>query len=204
MPAFSLGFFGTTLIMPGVFMACIDVDNMKGIGILFIIIGSIMLLSGIVWGIMRKAEKKETLNILAESNISDVDSMTGLEFENYLYSLFKKNDYGVQLTKNSGDYGVDLILTKKDNGILKKIIVQAKRYAKKVSISAIQEISAAKQYYGVCEAWVITNNYFTTPAINLAIANNVRLVDRNELAKIIVETKKLNETGVITDDGSRS
>ena len=93
------------------------------------------------------------LSLLSLSNISDTDKMTGNEFEDFLQSLFLLLGYKVNKTKLSGDFGADLILEKDE-----KIIVQAKRYNKKVSLSAIQEITAAKKHYAVNNAWVITNN----------------------------------------------
>ncbi|NER44825.1 restriction endonuclease, partial [Bacillus megaterium NBRC 15308 = ATCC 14581] len=41
-----------------------------------------------------------------------------------------------------------------------------------------------KNYYKADEVWVITNNYFTQPAINLAYANNVILIDRDSLIQL--------------------
>ncbi|NER45101.1 restriction endonuclease [Bacillus megaterium NBRC 15308 = ATCC 14581] len=106
--------------------------------------------------------------------------MNGIQFENYLGVLFKSLGYKAQVTRTSHDYGADLIIVK-DN---KKIVVQAKRYSKKVGISSVQQIVGAKNYYKADEVWVITNNYFTQPAINLAYANNVILIDRDSLIQL--------------------
>lgn len=126
------------------------------------------------------------LSILAQSNIQDTDKMTGNEFEDFLSSLFLSLGYQVKKTKSSSDFGADLII---DNGV--QVIVQAKRYTKPVSLSAIQEITAAKKHYQVNNAWVITNNYFTKSAKNLAADNNIRLIDREELAQLILQSKGL-------------
>jgi len=117
-----------------------------------------------------------------------VDLMRGTTFEDYLATKLKAKGYTVQQTPASGDYGADLILTAA-NGI--KIAVQAKRYSDKVGIKAVQEISSAKNYYGVDECWVITNNYFTAPAINLADSNDVKLIDRDELVEWMLEEKHI-------------
>ncbi|WP_082178516.1 restriction endonuclease [Priestia megaterium] len=122
---------------------------------------------------------------LLQSGISQVDSMNGRAFEDYLAIILKAKGYNVQQTQASGDYGADLILSA--NGI--KIAVQAKRYSKKVGIKAVQEISSAKNYYGVKECWVITNNYFTAPAINLATSNEVKLIDRDQLVNWMAKEK---------------
>ena len=122
---------------------------------------------------------------LLQSGIYQVDSMNGRAFEDYLAIILKAKGYNVQQTQASGDYGADLILSA--NGI--KIAVQAKRYSKNVGIKAVQEISSAKNYYGVNECWVITNNYFTAPAINLATSNDVKLIDRDQLVDWMMKEK---------------
>ncbi|RVT62775.1 restriction endonuclease [Niallia taxi] len=119
-------------------------------------------------------------------DLSDVDKMEGLEFEHFLVPLFEKIGYRAEVTKGSGDYGADLILRKKQ----KKYVVQAKRYSKSIGVSAVQEIVAAMGYYKANGAMVITNSYFTPAAENLAKANKVRLIDRDELGYMMYKEKK--------------
>ena len=122
---------------------------------------------------------------LSESNIKDIDSMNGVQFEYYLSSLFNKIGYKSRVTKSTGDYGADLVIYKGNE----KIVVQAKRYSKKVGIRAVQEISASKAHYKATKAWVVTNSYFTKSAIDLARSNDVRLFDREDLIDLIIEAK---------------
>lgn len=109
-----------------------------------------------------------------------IDKMSGIEFEDYLFNLFKKMNYEVEKTPASNDYGADLLLLK--DGI--KTVVQAKRYNSSVGVSAIQEIIGAKGYYNADKCLVITSNYFTNNAINLANANEVELWNRDYLVNI--------------------
>lgn len=118
-----------------------------------------------------------------------IDNLSGGEFEKYLATLFVVLGYKVELTKNSGDYGADLILTK-DNNIT---VVQAKRYDNTVGISAIQEVIGSKKYYKASKCMVITNNYFTSNAKELALYNNVELWDRDILIKAIVSSLNVNK-----------
>ncbi|MCD7723714.1 MAG: restriction endonuclease [Clostridiales bacterium] len=115
-----------------------------------------------------------------------IDQMTGIEFEKLLKAYYQQLGYKVQLTKTTGDYGADLILLK--NG--RKYIVQAKRYKSKVGIQAVQQIVAAKAVYNAQSAIVVTNNYYTAPAWQLANANHVYLIDRDGLKKIQKEVNK--------------
>lgn len=110
------------------------------------------------------------------------DDMTGEEFENFLKTIFERLGYEVETTPISGDFGADLILTKNNE----RIVVQAKRYSSTVGISAIQEIFAAKKYYSASSAMVVTNNYFTSAAIELAVSTKITLWDREKLIEEIV------------------
>lgn len=111
-----------------------------------------------------------------------IDNLSGLEFEEYLFNLFKNLGYEVESTPASNDYGADLIISKNSE----RIVVQAKRYNSIVGVSAIQEIVGAKSYYKANKCMVVTNNYFTPNAIELAKANNVELWDRDELIKMAI------------------
>lgn len=147
----------------------------------FLLIPIIVIIRLIVDSISRKRWLKR----MRESNIEDIDIMGGVEFENYLYTLFSDMGYRVETTKASGDYGADLIL--KRGG--EKIVIQAKRYSKKVGVNAIREAYTAKTYYRCTQSWVVTNNYFTRNAIELARETNVVLIDRELLMDFIIENK---------------
>lgn len=120
-------------------------------------------------------------------NINDIDWMTGPEFEKAICSLFDNMGYKTHLTKASGDQGVDVIAEK--SGI--KIGIQAKCYSSSVSNSAVQEIVAGIKHYGIERGFVITNNYFTNSAKELAKSNNIILWDRDYL------NNKLNELLIV-------
>jgi restriction system protein len=122
---------------------------------------------------------------LRKSGILEIDHMPGRTFEEYLQVLLKMRGYSVVLTPASGDYGADLVLTA--NG--KKIVVQAKRYKKKVGVKAVQEVVSAKGHYLADECWVITNSYFTEQAKKLAQSNQVILIDRKKLMNWMLEQK---------------
>ncbi|MCP3764043.1 restriction endonuclease [Domibacillus sp. A3M-37] len=120
---------------------------------------------------------------LLQSRITEIDAMTGIEFENYLGVLFEAMGYEVEMTPSSGDYGADLLITKEKE----LITVQAKRYSKAVGISSIQEVFSAKMYYQASEAWVVTNNTFSRNASELAKKSGVKLIAREQLINLITE-----------------
>ena len=116
-------------------------------------------------------------------NISDVDFLSGDEFEALVCKLFRRMGFHAYTTKHSGDQGIDVIAEK---GTL-KIGIQAKCYTSSVGNSAIQEAVAGKAFYGCNRVMVITNNTFTKAAEELASANNVVLWGRNILREKLVE-----------------
>lgn len=116
--------------------------------------------------------------------INDLDLMSGIEFENFIATLFQKYGYSVNKTKVTGDQGIDLIIEK--NGY-QKIGIQAKCYSSSVGNKAVQEIVAGLKYYDLEKGIVITNNYFTNSAIELAHSNNIILWDRNILKEKLTD-----------------
>ncbi|WP_127580781.1 restriction endonuclease [Paenibacillus koleovorans] len=135
-----------------------------------------------VWMYMERVEK------LKRSGIADIDKMDGRQFELYLGHLFRAYGYEVKVTRAAGDFGADLVVSKAE----KKIVVQAKRHAQNVGISAVQEVHGSKSHYSATEAWVITNSDFTDAARELARSTGVRLINRGELVEMIL---KLNPKG---------
>lgn len=114
--------------------------------------------------------------------IDDVDMMTGKEFECLILAIFSALGYAVKLTKATGDQGVDIVALK--NGLT--VGIQTKCYGSRIGNSAIQEVVAGIRYYGLNRAMVVTNNYFTQQAIDLAKANDVVLWDRDTLKEKIL------------------
>lgn len=118
-------------------------------------------------------------------SISDIDLMNGQEFESFIALMFLKMGYKTTITKGSGDQGIDVIAEK--NNL--KIGIQAKCYSGSVSNSAIQEVAAGIKHYNLDKAMVVTNNYFTQSAQELANSNNVVLWDRNMLKEKLLEVE---------------
>jgi restriction system protein len=115
--------------------------------------------------------------------IADIDSMSGMQFEQYLKKLLISRGYRVSMTAASGDLGVDLIAC----GTQERIAIQVKRHIGKVSRRAISDAVAGMQHYQCNKPMVITNSHFTPGAIMLAQSTRCTLVDRDELAQWIMQ-----------------
>ena len=104
--------------------------------------------------------------------------MEGVEFEQYCAELLRNRGFiDVNLTKASGDFGVD-ILAEKD-GVT--YAIQCKRYADPVGVKAVQEAFAGREYYDRMVGAVLTNQYFTAPAVAAAKKLKILLWDRGYL-----------------------
>src|SRR4051794_9832774 len=115
--------------------------------------------------------------------ISDVDRMTGVEFEQYVGKLLTHQGYKVSFTKVSGDYGIDLIAVKGEE----RIGIQAKRYSGSVGRAAISDAVAGKRQHSCNRTMVVTSNYFTREAKQLAYSNYCKLIDREKLTDWILQ-----------------
>lgn len=145
-----------------------------------ITIGSIIGFYVTLW-IVKGLVKKIWKSLFGNTSMEDIDEMDGIEFEYFLCEVFEEHGYRAEVTKASGDFGADLILYKKED----IIVIQAKRYSGNVGVKAVQEVVAATPYYHGTDAWVVSNSYFTKSAIELADRNDVLLIDRDALMKLI-------------------
>lgn len=116
--------------------------------------------------------------------IHSLDEIEGHEFEYYCAELLKKRGFiDVSVTKGSGDYGID-ILAEKD-GVT--YAIQCKAYATPVGVKAVQEAYAGREFYDRMVGAVLTNQYFTKPAVEAAKKLKILLWDRGYLDSMIEE-----------------
>lgn len=115
---------------------------------------------------------------------SRIDEMEGHEFEYFCAELLQEHGFSdVRVTKGSGDYGVD-ILAEKD-GV--SYAVQCKAYTSPVGVKAVQEAYAGRDYYDCMVGAVLTNQYFTKPAVEAAKKLRILLWDRGYLDEMMSE-----------------
>lgn len=120
---------------------------------------------------------RQKLERLRASGMLEIDRMDGAAFEEKLWLVFRDLGYSVQATPRSGDWGADLIVSK--DGI--RTVVQAKRYSKPVGLTAVQEAVTARAKYNCTHSIIVTNNFFTRQARDLAFHNETELWDRDRL-----------------------
>lgn len=116
----------------------------------------------------------------------EFNSLSGTDFELLLVRLFESMGYVVEHCGKVGDQGGDLVLNKGSE----RILIQAKRYTNNIGNGAVQEAVAAKKYYDCSKSVLIGSANFTSGAIDLAKANNVRLLGKKELQELIQKNLK--------------
>lgn len=113
-----------------------------------------------------------------------LDEMDGHEFEFFCADLLERHGFDeVEVTKGSGDYGVD-VLAEKD-GVT--YAVQCKHYDGPVGVKAVQEACAGREYYDRMVGAVMTNQYFTQPAVEAAKKLKILLWDRGYMESMMEE-----------------
>ncbi len=112
------------------------------------------------------------------------EDMDGHEFEYFCADLLERRGFvEVEVTRGSGDYGID-ILAEKD-GVT--YAVQCKRYTAPVGVKAIQEAYAGRDYYDRMVGAVMTNQYFTAPAVEAAKKLKILLWDGGYVESMMEE-----------------
>lgn len=167
------------LIAAGLYFLTGSFENLAKV--LWIAVTLFSLFAGgiVVWILWRQHRLSRALNL------SQIDQLDGIAFEQYLAHLLKSRGFvNVSTTVAEGDYGADLL------GVYEgtKYAVQAKRYATyKVGVDAIYQVLGGKEYYGCEHTMVITTSYFTNQAKQLAKKSGTQLIDRTQLAAWILE-----------------
>lgn len=142
--------------------------------IIIIIVLALLCIGGICFLAVRCRKPSDTF-----------ENMEGHEFEYFCAELLKQKGFTeVEVTKGSGDYGIDILAEKE--GVT--YAVQCKRYTAPVGVKAVQEAYAGRDYYDRMVGAVMTNQYFTSPAVEAAKKLKILLWDGGYIESMMEET----------------
>ena len=131
------------------------------------------------------SEKNIILKLFTDkltSTQTEFDNMDGHKFEYFCAGLLKKNGFkDVYITRGSGDQGIDIVAYKDEI----KYGIQCKCYSSAVGNKAVQEVFAGRTFYSCHVGVVLTNQFFTESAKELARKNGVLLWDRRKLLELV-------------------
>ncbi|GMA65677.1 restriction endonuclease (plasmid) [Alicyclobacillus fastidiosus] len=114
-----------------------------------------------------------------QPQMNEIDRMTGEDFEDALKYTLSKKGWRIDTTKKTGDFGADLIGR---DPMGKKVVIQAKRWKSKVGVDGVNQVIAARAYYQADRALVVTNQYLTKAAYELAQRTGVEVWSRKRLS----------------------
>jgi restriction system protein len=135
----------------------------------------------------RFVDAKEVLRGLgAETNLASMDWQ---DFEHLIRELFEKefSDRGaeVKITQASRDRGVDAIVFDPDPIHGGKYVIQAKRYAHTVDVSAVRDLCAVVQKEGASRGILVTTSTYGADAYAFANNEPVTLLNGAELLGLL-------------------
>jgi restriction system protein len=149
-----------------------------------LILAATFLIVVVITFLVRKRQKLAHLRAL--DLVTDIDLMSGVEFEGYVAALLQSRGYHTRQTRMSNSIGVDIIARKASE----HIAVQVKRQAHLLDRSAVSDALAGMKLYRCTDAMVVTNSHFRPGAAQLAQANNCTLIDRERLAEWIADFQR--------------
>lgn len=115
----------------------------------------------------------------------DINSLSGIEFENVCQQLIEKMGFSVETTKASGDGGIDLIAYNHEPVLSGKYIIQCKRYSGSVGEPIIRDLYGVVTSERANKGILMTTGYFTKSAIAFAEGKPIELIDGQQLNALL-------------------
>ena len=116
---------------------------------------------------------------------NDINSLSGIEFENICKNLIENMGFSVETTKASGDGGIDLIAYNYEPILSGKYIIQCKRYSGSVGEPIIRDLYGVITSERANKGILMTTGYFTKSAIAFAEDKPIELIDGGQLGALL-------------------
>lgn len=119
--------------------------------------------------------------------MKDINTLSGIEFENLCQLLLQKAGFDVETTKASGDGGIDLIAHCRKPFFDGKYIIQCKRYSGGVGEPIIRDLYGVVMAEHANKGILMTTGYFSMSAINFSQNKNIELIDGEKMSELLAE-----------------
>lgn len=129
-------------------------------------------------------EEENSLSVLTASNIND---LSGSEFERLCQKLIENMGFDTEITKESRDGGIDLIAYNHQPLLSGKYIIQCKRYAGSVGEPILRDLYGVVTSERANKGILMTTGYFTKSAIAFAEGKPLELIDGKAMLVLIEE-----------------
>lgn len=116
---------------------------------------------------------------------NDINSLSGIEFENICKYLIENMGFSVETTKPSGDGGIDLIAYNYEPVLSGKYIIQCKCYSGSVGEPIIRDLYGVITSERANKGILMTTGYFTKSAIAFAEDKPIELIDGKQLDTLL-------------------
>jgi tetratricopeptide (TPR) repeat protein len=120
--------------------------------------------------------------------MSDLDTLSGIDFEKLIAQLLERMGFRVEMTKASGDGGIDIVATLDHAVTGGRFLVQCKRYAPGSLVGA----ATVREFYGALTAdqlarkgILITTSGFTGQALQFSRRLPIELIGRDRLLQLL-------------------
>lgn len=151
--------------------------------------GSCALVSFVGLNLFMRVQDAEILkNYFYDSHISecsDINSLSGIDFENLCEKLIQNMGFKTKTTKASGDGGIDLIAYNNQPLLSGKYIIQCKRYTGSVGEPIIRDLYGVVTSERANKGILMTTGYFTKSAITFADGKPLELIDGIKLKELL-------------------
>lgn len=119
--------------------------------------------------------------------LSDLQALSGVQFENLCQLLLQKVGFSVETTSVSGDGGIDLIATCDKPFFKGKYIVQCKRYSGSVGVPIVRDLYGVVTAERANKGILITTGHYTASAIEFSADKNLELIAGEQLSSLLHE-----------------
>lgn len=136
-----------------------------------------------------KKEEDRGSQRVSRFDLSNVDLMSGAEFEQFIGEAFKEKGYEVEYHGGPAEAGGDLVCWERSPDRVHAILVQVKRERCLTGTKAVGQIIRKENWFRLqypgnsYEKWIISSSHFSRQATKEAEAGAVVLVDRDALQR---------------------
>ncbi|WP_276260569.1 restriction endonuclease [Haloglomus litoreum] len=123
-----------------------------------------------------------------------LDEIDAYEFEALVAKIWEKDDWTTSITSDSNDRGIDVV-AQRETPTSQKVLIQAKAWSEdnKVGSEEVRKYATLyQQEEDVDSVVIVTTGWFTSQAQELASDLEVRLVNRDDLHRLLSELDGFN------------
>lgn len=120
-------------------------------------------------------------------NNSDLDKMSGVEFEKLILKLVHRMGFEAETTKASGDGGMDIIAYNSQPFLEGKYIIQCKRWVSSVGEPILRDLYGVVMSERANKGILVTTGNFTSGAIRFSEGKPIELIDKEKINYLLAK-----------------